>query len=134
MPRSYACGVRPPRRPETGLPSPAWFGRVSLATVGKYLGDCLRQRKVFFALIAILSAATASRAVAVDCVQYVKFSSSFGLSWNAWSWWQHAAGVYDRSNEPRAGAVLVFERTRRMPAGHVALVSRVVDDYTVLID
>jgi surface antigen len=74
------------------------------------------------------------QALAVDCVQYVKSSSSFGLSGNAWSWWNHAAGVYERGNQPRLGAVLVFERTRRMPAGHLALVAGVIDSETVLID
>ena len=94
----------------------------------------MRQGRAFVALLVGFSVATVSHALAVDCVQYVKSSSNFGLSGNAWSWWEHAAGLYDRGNEPRAGAVLVFERTRSMPAGHIALVSRVVDDYTVLID
>jgi surface antigen len=76
----------------------------------------------------------ASQALAIDCVQYVKSSSNFDLTGNAWTWWQHAAGIYERGNVPRAGAVLVFERTRSMSAGHVALVSRVIDDDTVLID
>jgi surface antigen len=78
--------------------------------------------------------AVVSPALAVDCVQYVKSSSNFELSGNAWSWWSHAAGHYERGNEPRVGAVLVFERTHRMPAGHVALVSGIIDDETVLID
>ena len=81
-----------------------------------------------------LSLVMASPALAVDCVQYVKSSSNFDLSGNAWSWWSHAAGLYERGNEPRLGAVLVFDRTRRMPAGHVALVSGIIDDDTVLID
>lgn len=94
----------------------------------------MRQGRVFLALFVGLSLAMVSHALAVDCVQYVKSSSTFGLSGNAWSWWDHAAGVYPRGNEPREGAVLVFERTRSMPSGHVALVSRVIDDDTVLID
>lgn len=88
----------------------------------------------FFALSVCLSLAVASPALAVDCVQYVKSSSNFGLSGNAWSWWDHAAGVYERGNEPRVGAVLVFQRSRRMPSGHVALVAGIIDDETVLID
>lgn len=80
------------------------------------------------------SLALVSQALALDCVQYVKASSSFDLSGNAWTWWQHAAGVYDRGNIPRAGAVLVFERTRRMSGGHIALVSQVIDDDAILID
>ena len=98
------------------------------------MGDCVGRERVFFVLISCISLAMAPQALAIDCVQYVKSSSNFELAGNAWSWWQHAAGVYDRGNEPRGGSVLVFDRTRRMPAGHLALVSRVVDDYTVLID
>jgi len=98
------------------------------------MGDRVRRGRAFFALFAGLSLAMVSHALAIDCVQYVKSSSNFGLSGNAWSWWDHAAGIYHRGNEPRAGAVLVFARTRKMPAGHLALVARVVDDYTLLID
>jgi len=90
--------------------------------------------RTFFVLFAWLSLALAPPALAIDCVQYVKSASNFGLSGNAWSWWDHAAGVYERGNQPRVGAVLVFERTRRMPGGHVALVSGIIDDQTVLID
>jgi len=94
----------------------------------------VRPGRAFLVLSVLLSLAVAPQALAIDCVQYVKSSSNFGLSGNAWSWWDHAAGVYERGNIPRAGAVLVFERTRRMPSGHVALVARVIDDETVLID
>jgi surface antigen len=94
----------------------------------------VRLGKTYFALVAIIVVASVSEAVAENCVQFVKSSSTFELSGNAAEWWDRAAGVYERSNEPRTGSVLVFERTRRMPAGHVALVSRVVDDVTILID
>jgi len=90
--------------------------------------------KTFIALAAILVVASVTEAVAENCVQFVKASSTFELSGNAAEWWDRAAGVYERSNEPRPGSVLVFERTRRMPAGHVALVSRVLDSVTILID
>jgi surface antigen len=90
--------------------------------------------RTLFVLCLWFSLALMPRALAIDCVQYVKSSSNFGLSGNAWSWWDHAAGVYQRGREPRAGAVLVFERTRRMPAGHLALVAGVIDGATVLID
>jgi CHAP domain-containing protein len=90
--------------------------------------------RTFFLLSLCLSFAVAAPALAVDCVQYVRSSSNFDLSGNAWTWWYHAAGVYDRGNVPQAGAVLVFERTRRMPGGHVALVSQVIDDDAILID
>ena len=97
-------------------------------------GETVRLGRSVFLLVLAVGIATVSKAAAIDCVQYVKSSSRFELSGNAWSWWDRAAGVYDRGSAPRLGAVLVFERTRRMPAGHSALVSRVVNPYTVLID
>ena len=73
-------------------------------------------------------------ALAINCVQYVKASSDFEISGNAWLWWEHAAGIYGRGTTPREGSVLVFKRTRKMQAGHVALVARVLDAGTLLID
>jgi CHAP domain-containing protein len=90
--------------------------------------------RIFFVVFVWFSLALAPPVLAIDCVQYVKSASNFGISGNAWTWWDHAAGVYERGDEPRVGAVLVFERTRRMPGGHVALVSGIIDDETVLID
>ena len=94
----------------------------------------MRPGKAVIAFVAAFVAASVTEAVAENCVQFVKSSSTFELSGNAAEWWDHAAGVYQRSNEPRRGSVLVFQRTRRMPAGHIALVSRVVDKATILID
>jgi surface antigen len=50
--------------------------------------------------------------------------SGIQLYGDAASWWESAAGRYERSSEPSAGAVLVFRRTGRLPSGHVSVVSR----------
>lgn len=71
----------------------------------------------------------------LSCVQYLRSTTSFQLSGNAWSWWDDAARKsYKRGAEPQAGAVLVFKSAQRMHAGHVALVRRVEDPRLILID
>jgi hypothetical protein len=70
----------------------------------------------------------------LQCVAYARQVSAVQLSGNARDWWGHAQGVYTRGNAPRAGAVLAFRATHAMPMGHVAVVSKVVDDRHVLIN
>lgn len=94
----------------------------------------MRHKTFAFALAAILSFASISNAFALNCVQFVKSVSDIDISGNAWTWWDHAAGVYARGTAPREESVLVFKRTRHMPAGHVAVVSSVLNDRMVLID
>lgn len=73
-------------------------------------------------------------ALAVNCVEYVRWASDFKLSGNAWQWWRNAVGVYERGKTPSPGAVLVFSNQSKMRHGHVALVRDVIDRDTVLID
>ncbi|MCA8909108.1 MAG: CHAP domain-containing protein [Rhodospirillaceae bacterium] len=67
-------------------------------------------------------------------MRYVRSLTDFSLRGNAWSWWDNAAGVYDRGHVPVPGSVLVFQRTGNMPLGHVSTVSAVVDSRTILVD
>jgi len=69
----------------------------------------------------------------LQCVTYARQISAVQLSGNARDWWGHADGVYARGNAPRKGAVLAFRGTHAMPMGHVAVVSKVIDDRHVLI-
>ena len=70
----------------------------------------------------------------LQCVAFARQVSAVQLSGNARDWWGHAEGVYTRGNTPRAGAVLAFRSTHAMPMGHVAVVSKVIDDRHVLIN
>jgi hypothetical protein len=70
----------------------------------------------------------------VSCVPYARARSGIALSGDAWGWWDAAAGRYPRSAAPRPGGVLVIDRTRRMPQGHVAVVSRVVSAREIRVD
>lgn len=70
----------------------------------------------------------------LQCVAYARSHSKVQLSGNARDWWGNAQGTYARGEAPRAGAVLAFRSTSAMPMGHVAVVSKVVDDRHVLLD
>ena len=70
----------------------------------------------------------------IQCVAFAKADSGIVLSGNAADWWDHAAGVYQRGDQPEVGAVLNFRANPRMRLGHVAVVSNVIDARTVEID
>jgi hypothetical protein len=60
--------------------------------------------------------------------------TNFTIQGDAWTWWQGAVGRYQRGVRPEVGSVLVFRRTERLHYGHVSVVSRVVDNRTILVD
>ena len=88
-----------------------------------------------FALVfscALMSAAPAA-AQFWQCAPYAREVSGIQIRGNANTWWGQAAGRYERGNTPKAGAVLAFDATRRMRVGHVAMVSKVVNEREVLL-
>ncbi|MGH7066432.1 MAG: CHAP domain-containing protein [Acetobacteraceae bacterium] len=70
----------------------------------------------------------------VSCVPYARQRSGISLPGNAWQWWGNAAGRYVRGHTPGYGAVMVFRPIGRMPLGHVAVVSRIVNAREILVD
>lgn len=70
----------------------------------------------------------------IQCVAFAKNASEVSLHGNAADWWHNAAGIYDRGNAPEQGSVLNFRSTRRMPLGHVAVVTEVINSRTIIID
>lgn len=68
-----------------------------------------------------------------QCVPFARAASGIEIYGDAWTWWTQAAGRYQRGDTPRPGAVIVFERTSRLPLGHVAVISRVVDRHVVMV-
>jgi hypothetical protein len=68
-----------------------------------------------------------------QCVTFARQASGVELRGNAWTWWNQAEGHYQRGETPKVGAVMSFQRTARMPMGHVAMVSQVVSDREVLL-
>jgi len=70
----------------------------------------------------------------LQCVEFARDNSAIQISGNARDWWGNAAGTYSRGEAPRPGAVLAFRASQAMPMGHVAVVSKVVDERHVLLN
>jgi surface antigen len=82
-----------------------------------------------------LSSATVEEATPahVECVPIARQQSGIQIYGDAHSWWKQAEGRYARGNSPKKGAVLAFKPHGAMTLGHVAAVSKVIDDRTVLV-
>jgi hypothetical protein len=94
-------------------------------------------RRPLLALFALCWAATAPAASLLDyvgqCVPFARAASGIRIYGDAWTWWDQAEGRYDRGAKPRVGSVIVFAKTARLPYGHVAVVSRLVEKRTLML-
>jgi surface antigen len=63
----------------------------------------------------------------LSCVPFARALTGLALSGDAADWWEEADGRYLRARRPAVGSVLVLARSSRLPHGHVAVVSRVLD-------
>lgn len=68
-----------------------------------------------------------------QCVPFARAASGIQIYGDAWTWWDQAKGKYQRGDQPRIGAVIVFAKTARLPLGHVGVISRIVDSRVALI-
>jgi len=92
----------------------------------------------FLAVLASAFAMTPSHASSLldyvgECVPFARAASGIQIYGDAWTWWDQAEGKYKRGTEPKAGAVMVFAKTSRLPLGHVAVISRVVTSRVVMV-
>ena len=69
----------------------------------------------------------------LQCVPFAREASGIQLYGDALTWWDQAEGRYARGREPKVGAVMSFRPHGAMTLGHVAMVSRIIDDRTVLL-
>jgi surface antigen len=76
----------------------------------------------------------AGHAYGISCVPYAREVSGIMVAGNAREWWWNAAGQYARGNQPEAGSVLNFRANSRMPLGHVAVVSKVINAREIVVD
>ena len=68
----------------------------------------------------------------LQCVVYARQESGIDIHGNANRWWSQAAGRYRRGSTPEIGAVMVLSGPDRR--GHVAVVRRIVDSRTIIVD
>ena len=89
------------------------------------------------AIIAASALAPARAASLLDyvgqCVPFARQASGIQIYGDAWTWWDKAAGRYERGDQPQVGAVMAFARQARLPLGHVAVVSRIVEPRTLML-
>ena len=94
--------------------------------------------RAYLLAMALLAAPAATAPAALldyvgQCVPFARAASGIQIFGDAWTWWDQADGRYVRGHRPRAGAVIVFARSGRLPLGHVAVVSRIVEPRVVLL-
>jgi hypothetical protein len=70
----------------------------------------------------------------LQCVPFARAQSGIEIRGNANNWWGLAAGRYNRTKRPEEGSVFVMKGYRSAQRGHVAVVRRVIDDRTIIVD
>ncbi|MEO1046033.1 MAG: CHAP domain-containing protein [Pseudomonadota bacterium] len=85
-------------------------------------------------MVALAAPVSANGDGYLQCVPYARQQSGISIYGDAHTWWHQAGGRYARGNQPAVGAVLAFRPIGRMRLGHVATVSAIVDDRTILLD
>ncbi|MES2753969.1 MAG: CHAP domain-containing protein [Pseudomonadota bacterium] len=68
-----------------------------------------------------------------QCVPFARQASGIQIYGDAWTWWDQADGKYRRGDAPKPGAVIAFAKQARLPLGHVAVVSRVVERRVLML-
>lgn len=68
-----------------------------------------------------------------ECVPFARAASGIQIWGDAWTWWGQAEGRYKRGHEPRIGAVIAFAKSAKLPQGHVAVVSRIVEKRVIMV-
>jgi hypothetical protein len=92
-------------------------------------------RKIAWGLLACFLFSVISAPVqAQQCVPYARNNSTIFIRGDAWTWWKGAEGKYAKSSRPEAGSVLVFQKTKKMRRGHVAVIKEVVDSRKIIVD
>ena len=69
----------------------------------------------------------------LQCVPYARQVTGIQIRGDAYTWWGQAEGRYARGFRPKVGAVMALRPHGNSLLGHVAAVSRIVDDRTILI-
>lgn len=80
------------------------------------------------------TAYVANRRARLQCVPFARQEAGVEIYGNANTWWQQAAGRYERAERPSEGAVVVLRGYATSRRGHVAVVQEVVSERLVIVD
>lgn len=117
----------------SGQPSAGASGRVVAANTGTLRVVAL-ERDDLKASVARTSAVRKTTKGRIWCVPFAREASGINIRGNATTWWHKAESLYPKGKQPVIGAVLNFRSTKKMPMGHVAVVSKVVSPRKILVD
>jgi surface antigen len=93
----------------------------------------MRLASALLLLAAPLPAAASLLDYVGQCVPFARAASGIQIYGDAWTWWDQAEGRYRRGHKPQVGAVIVFARSSQLRLGHVAVVSRIVEERVVML-
>lgn len=80
------------------------------------------------------TAYVANRRARLQCVPFARQEAGVEIYGNANTWWQQAAGRYQRTERPSEDAVLVLRGYATSARGHVAVVQEVVSERLIIVD
>jgi len=70
----------------------------------------------------------------LQCVPYARRVSGIPIYGDAWTWWDQAAGRYERGDAPQPGAVLVLDGYAGPRRAHLAVVRAVISEREIRVD
>lgn len=70
----------------------------------------------------------------LQCVPYARLHSGIQIHGDAWTWWNKAAGRYQRETQPSEGAVLVLYNYAGPRRAHLAVVRSRESDRIIRVD
>ena len=73
-------------------------------------------------------------ATPLQCVPYARLHSTVKLYGDAYTWWDQAAGKFQRTDAPQAGAVMVLTGYAGPARGHVAVVRKIINTREIRVD
>lgn len=89
--------------------------------------------RLLFLSLALIATPVFALGEGLQCVPFARAVSGVEIRGDAHTWWDQAAGHYDRGNRPKIGAVLAFKPYGSMRLGHVAAVRKIIDDRNILV-
>ena len=70
----------------------------------------------------------------LQCVPYARDHSQIKIYGDAYTWWDQAAGKFQRSGAPESGAVMVLSGYAGPERGHLAVVQKIVSPREIRVD
>jgi surface antigen len=103
-------------------PPPAWSADTAKANTGRAVNPPTANPRIV------------KGSPGLQCVPYAREQSGIPIRGDAWTWWSQAKGKYQRAGRPAVGAVLVVSKTAKNKYGHLAVVTRIVNDREIIVN